>query len=423
MKCLHCGRENEFFLCDDCLDEEILNRVFDEVFQYRPEICTNPYLAEYVSSCENSFDRLNCIPEILKRFDSVAAEYYYCRYFRRCRAPQFEERALGYLAAHPLLERKPQWVLCDLLDYYERDDFIKPAQWCEKIRATDGLCCETYLRAARYYAYIGNYDIADGLTNQASASSGRCLSLSRETAMERIEKQRADIRRYRTVKPYWPTTEERRRAIAMFYDERGIQYPRIELKPDKVRECDFEQIIECENSNLKEYCAFWCNEAMGVKKIGSIYQIAAAKVRDGEIIGEFQSYVRPLDDTAARKNAAKKAGISLEEISAAEDVDLVMRRFFGFVGDAVLVSTDALGNQAKLLMRAARYSGMKRIKNEFLDILDFAADTDAVFRSPEHNTREYLLSVFSIAEGENALEKAGNNVKLFDRLQHYEAKR
>ena len=149
-----------------------------------------------------------------------------------------------------------------------------------------------------------------------------------------------------------------------------------------------------------------------------IYQIAAVKVRDDEIVDEFQQLIRPWDGIADRKDAAKKAGVELSVIESAEDVDQVMPKFFAFVEDDILVSTGALGNQAKLISRAARYAGMKEIKNEFYDILDLAADTSAEF-DLANNTREYLLSHFATEEGKTALEKAKINKLLYDELENY----
>ena len=86
--------------------------------------------------------------------------------------------------------------------------------------------------------------------------------------------------------------------------------------------------------------------------------------------------------------------------------------------DDILLSTSALGNQAKLISRAARYAGMKEIKNEFYDILDLAAEASTEF-DLANNTREYLLSHFSIEEGKTALEKAKINKLLYDVLVSY----
>ena len=201
----------------------------------------------------------------------------------------------------------------------------------------------------------------------------------------------------------------------MFYDEKGIKYPRIENRPEKVKESEFAPINECFDDDLTDYCAFWCADTFSLSAAKGIYQIAAVKVRDGEIVDEFQQLIRPWDGIADRKDAAKKAGVELSVIESAEDVDQVMPKFFTFVEDDILVSTGALGNQAKLISRAARYAGMKEIKNEFYDILDLAADTSAEF-DLANNTREYLLNHFSVEEGKTALEKAKINKRLYDEL-------
>lgn len=198
----------------------------------------------------------------------------------------------------------------------------------------------------------------------------------------------------------------------MFYDERGIKYPLIESRSEKVKESEFAPIQECFDENLTDYCVFWCAETFSITVSKGIYQIAAVRVRNGEIVDEFQELIRPWDGIADRKDAARKAGVALSVIESAEDVDQVMPKFFAFAGDDVLVSTGALGNQAKLITRAARYTGMKGIKNEFYDLLDLAADTAAEF-DLSNNNREHLVEHFLIREGTNALEKAKVNKTLY----------
>ena len=61
---------------------------------------------------------------------------------------------------------------------------------------------------------------------------------------------------------------------------------------------------------------------------------------------------------------------------------------------------------------------MSAIKNAFYDLLDLAADVSAEF-DLVNNTREYLLTHFSITEGNTALEKAQINKQLYDALKKY----
>ena len=420
MKCLNCGKTAETFLCCDCQTIEILDKVFNEIRFYKPENCENPYLIEYASGLTEKYEERDALPVILNLFDFEISEFYYCQYYRMRRDVRFEDAAVTYLNAHDLTNIRTQNVLYDLIESYIPNDFIKPKKWCETIAESQSLCCELYAVAAKYFAMIGEYDLADSVTEKGiemcnDADSRIFLFYSPENMVSRLEKQKEDTNRYRTKKPYWPATEERRRAVAMFYDEKGIKYPRIENRPEKIKESEFAPINECFDDDLTDYCAFWCADTFSLSAAKGIYQIAAVKVRDGEIVDEFQQLIRPWDGIADRKDAAKKAGVELSVIESAEDVDQVMPKFFTFVEDDILVSTGALGNQAKLISRAARYAGMKEIKNEFYDILDLAADTSPEF-DLANNTREYLLNHFSVEEGKTALEKAKINKRLYDEL-------
>jgi hypothetical protein len=245
--------------------------------------------------------------------------------------------------------------------------------------------------------------------------------------LKSLNERKVKTQGYRDGNPYWPkikrgesteSLEARRRAVAMFYDEKGIPHKRIENKPAKVPENEFESIEECFDAP-ENYCAFWCAEAFSISSAKPIYQIAAVKVQAGKITDEFQSFVRPWDtNKASRQSAAKEAGVPLSIIEGAEDVDQVMVKFFAFVGDMVLVSTGALGDQAKLLCRAARYTGMKQLPNELYDLLDFASETDSKFAVA--NRRE-LLQAFDITEGTDSLGKAKANIALFEALKNYGA--
>lgn len=423
MKCLNCGVSSNHYLCRCCQTPDILDKVFNEIRFYKPETCENPYLAEFASSLTEKYAERDIIPAILDLFDFEISEFYYCQYYRMRRDARFESAAIAYLNTHELDTIRTQRVLYNLIESYIPNDFIKPKKWCELIADSDRLCCELYAVAAKYFAMIGEYELADAVADKGislcnSEEHRTLLFYSPENMILRLEKQKADTNKYRTKKPYWPATEERRRSVAMFYDEKGIKYPQIESRPEKIKESEFSPINECFDDDLTDYCAFWCAETFSVSAAKGIYQIAAVKVRNGVITEDFQKLIRPWDGVAGRKDAAKKAGVDLSVIEGAEDVDLIMPKFFAFVGNDMLVSTEALGNQAKLISRAARYAGMREIKNGFCDLLDLAADTSTEF-DLANNTREHLLTYFFLIDGKTALEKAKINKQLYDALKSY----
>lgn len=418
MKCLHCDRETEAPLCQDCRSEEILDLVYREVMYATPEECTLPQVAELKHWQVEPKGERDILLQIFELFDFSAAEYYICQYYKVIKDPRYEKFAVAYLTSHDWQEEKTQRILYGLINFYLPNDFISPMKWCVRVEARDDLACDLYTSTAHYCGMIGEYDRAEVLIKQAQSLNikGRgWLYQQEETILSHFEKAEREIQGWRK-KAYWPKTEERRRAIAMFYDEKGISYPRIETWPQKIAESDFKCLSEYCGANPASYCAFWCATGFSVVAAKCIYQIAGVKVEKGEITDRFQSYIRPWDGCSARKAAAQEAGVPVETLECAEDVDLIMKRFFEFVGDDVLISTDALGEQAKLISRAARYAGMAEIKNRFLDLVDLAEDMLSDFDFTK-SSREYLLGRFGIADGKDALTKAEANHKLYQKMK------
>ena len=115
MRCLNCGRETNLYLCENCQTEPILVKVFNEIRFYKPDTCTNPFLAEYASTLTEKYEERNCIPEILDYFDFKISEYYYCQYYQMRRDPRFENAAESYLAIHCNRNQKRclPWQYCD----------------------------------------------------------------------------------------------------------------------------------------------------------------------------------------------------------------------------------------------------------------------------------------------------------------------
>ncbi|MBR2405640.1 MAG: hypothetical protein IKB04_01125 [Clostridia bacterium] len=330
MRCFNCGYETTEYLCPDCRTAEILDKVFSQIRFYKAETCDNPYLAEYVSGLTEKYAERNAIPAILDCFDVETNEFYYCQYYRMRKDDRFESAALSYLATHSLDETKTQRVLYDLIDNYIPNDFVKPKKWCEIVAEKDDLCCELYLVAAKYFSMIGEYDVSDAIAKRAISACGsgnaKLLFYSLEGIVPKLYKQQEDTQRYRTKIPYWPNTEDRRRAVAMFYDERGISYRRIESKPEKTPENEFTPPTACYDAP-DSYCAFWCAAAFSVAQSKPIYQIAAVKVENGKRMDSFQEYIRPWDGETGRKSAAKEADVDLTVIDSARDVDQVMVDF------------------------------------------------------------------------------------------------
>ena len=423
MQCLNCGRDSQSCLCEACRSQDILDKIIMEILYYKDDTCENEFLRSFMHGFENPRDARTRIPELLSLFDEETAAFSRCRYDAILKQPGFEQEALAYLDTHPDWDWRRQWITLDLLRSYARVDFVKPRPWCDEILKMGGLSAELYESAAQYYGFVAEYDLAEQAAEKMRAcrETDMVLFTKFDSLPTMYERLMTDLTRYRTKKHYWPATEMGRRNLAPILDQKGIAHPRVTLRPKKVAESDFTPIDEWYGDPLKDYCAFWCEEVPSfTAPVKDIFQTAAVRVRGGAMVEEFQSLVRPWKSTGWQSALQSLLGGKAEAVTSADDVDLVIKAFFRFVQDDVLVSTQALGNQGKLLSRAARYSGMTEIPNQFLDLLDYAADCSEEF-DLENNTRAYLLNHFALEEGQDAGEKAKANVFLYEKLKELEA--
>jgi|GEM_PF-2813399 len=426
MRCFNCGENSAEPLCENCRTEEVLSWLWKDLSKYDVQQAQSPYLIEYVLSLGESYDKKQLTSSILDLFEQDVT-YYRCLSFYWFREYDiYTNVAEDYLSKHPLVDKKSQKLLFHLMEIYVNNYYKKAYDWANKINETDGLCCDLYIKTVTIYSKIGDYDIAEELIKkllQACEDENNIdfLEYTKETWVNALNDLLKKNTGYRT-KPFRPKTEDRKNQLLPFYEERGIVYgssksTKNNTSNKKIKESEFVPLTESEEQKLQDYCTFWCEEAFGLKA-PVIYQIAAIKVRDGQLVDEFQSLIRPWDGNKAFEQAAKKANISVEMMKEAPTVKEAMTNFFAFVEDNVLISTDVFGSQRKLISRAARYNDMKQISNSFLDSLDVAAEINPKF-DLENNSREYLLSHFSISEGKDALEKALNNVLIYQNLMNY----
>ena len=427
MKCFNCGCETNEYLCNNCMTEDILNIIFKQLLLTKEENCDNKYILEYSQTLNEFKDIINCIPTILKKFDSSINGYYYCRYYKRVNDPLFEQKAIEYLNLHENFDEKKQLVLYDLLNFYLRDDYEKPNYWCNIIINRNDLCIELYAISSEYFSMVGDYDLSEKaieLGTEKLDDESNYLFSNKEYMNKSFEKTKSLLIRYKSGKPYWPATEERRIKVAKIYDEKGINYQinstgerRNHNREDRrIKASDFIANNEWYDDIPNDYISFWCSGIYSIKTVITLYEIGAVKVSNGKIIEKFYDVVKPWEDLKVKKQAANELGITIEELNNADSVKIAMEKFSQFIGDDLIVSTEGLGLQKNILTRAMRYAFYKELKNPIGDILDYAADKDSKFDF-ENNNRKYLLDYFGIEEGKNALDKAIINYEIIEKLR------
>lgn len=422
MKCLNCGCETEQYICEVCQKDEIWSNTLGSILYYNDEKCENEYVRAYVKSFKTPEDAKSTIPKILQTLSKENKEYFDCIYLSRTKSDDFVKHVESYLDYHKEWTFRRQSILKLLLDWYGVDDLITPEPWYDMIESTKGLYCDLYFLSAEYRSYVGDYDVADKMLKKVyklcNDKNYNLFFYSKDGILKKADKRADLLEKYKAGKPYWPITEERRQMVAQIYDKKGIAYGgTIEPKPSKVKEADFSMPSEYSGKVLNDYCTFWCSECFSVVTSQDIYEIAAVKVRKNKKVDTFRSYIKPWNGgEKVKKSAAKEAGITLEELNAQKSVSIVMKEFFEFVGNDVLVSTEAMGKQKNLLTRAARYSKYTSIPNQMLDINHYAEDYCKQYMTAIVD-RNKLLSDLHLTEGKNALEKATRNHQIYQKIK------
>ncbi|WP_232697071.1 PolC-type DNA polymerase III [Brevibacillus daliensis] len=101
----------------------------------------------------------------------------------------------------------------------------------------------------------------------------------------------------------------------------------------------------------------------------TIIEIAAVKMKGGEIIEEWTELIDP--ELQIGPKTTEITGITNEMLRGKDKLDVVLRRFKDFAGDAILVAHNAEFDQAFINACAIRV-GMEPWKNAFLDTLPLA---------------------------------------------------
>ncbi|GGE25187.1 DNA polymerase III PolC-type [Marinithermofilum abyssi] len=111
-------------------------------------------------------------------------------------------------------------------------------------------------------------------------------------------------------------------------------------------------------------------ETTGLSSVhDDIIELAAVKVKNGEIIDRFESFVNPHRPLTAQ--ITELTGITDDMVADAPDLEDVLPRYLEFIGDSVLVAHNARFDMGFLQM-ACKKTGRKPVENPALDTLELA---------------------------------------------------
>lgn len=130
-------------------------------------------------------------------------------------------------------------------------------------------------------------------------------------------------------------------------------------------------VINAERRSLKEaeYVVFDV-ETTGLSVVShTIIELAGVKMREGEIVDRFETFVNP--GAPIPTHITELTKITDDMVSGAPELSAVMHDFVEFIGDAVLVAHNARFDMG-FLHAAARNANLPDIANPVLDTLELA---------------------------------------------------
>lgn len=125
-----------------------------------------------------------------------------------------------------------------------------------------------------------------------------------------------------------------------------------------------------------------------------LIEIAAVRVREGQIVGRFSSLVNPGD--YVDEFITELTGITNEMLQAAPTQETVMPRFMEFIEDSILLAHNA-NFDINFLYDAAEAAGCAPLCNHFVDTMRISRK---VFRELPHHRLSDIVTACGVSQSE-----------------------
>lgn len=227
MRCLCCGAETPDLLCMNCRSEENFEATLLMLVKKDISKIDNVYFQDFAASVGEEYDREKYARKLLDLYNGNDLDFLTCRFYQRTDNLEFKSLAEKYLSEHEFATRKTQQILYDYLEKIKKD-YEYAEQYVLGICDKPGVSIEVRLLCAECCAMFGNYSVADKLLNKAEEQceiEDFYIFSNKEYMTARKEKLKKENDRYKSVKPYWPNSEDDRRRLVPLYEAKGIKYP------------------------------------------------------------------------------------------------------------------------------------------------------------------------------------------------------
>ena len=392
-KCLNCGKETDYCLCDACHNMVNIEDLCQRVIEYNPGKGENAMwdqIASEMSSMSNFrsvvFALADDLPSPRKEYWKIlsfAGKYENIQKYNRPWLFETYDRIKDSEGLTSLeLNRVKGLVLGALfMDYrYEEADLL-----AGELLNEDVLPMQCYYNLADFYTKTRRYDEADEAIEAVTKLYGdeRTAALFGKVA-ENNRKYRE--REAKGRQQYMPNPKENRdearKAYVDYLASIGIdaELPETSTRrngiPEAIPRDQYPVPKEIRDAYFDNFVAYDL-ETTGINtKTDSIIEIGAIKVCNGEVVESqefvFQEFVRPFK-RSVREEITKLTGITKDDVKDARQMWEVFPDFKAFAGDNVLVGYNNVKFDSRFLVRAGRYSNII-MQNPQFDVMRYAEE-------------------------------------------------
>ncbi len=428
MKCLCCGKETEFPVCEACLKKTDLRALADAIAAYAPWDGENALWNEIAAALTDQRNFRDLAFVLAEKLPSPQKEYVQLKtvaanktFFPVAGRPWLYETAPVFLAGG-LTGAEENNVLSWLLSAKAGDYAYPDAEaYAGRLRSAAEKNFFHYHILIDYYSKTRRNNLAASLIEEARPL---CKTDAETETLQKLTSENEQRRQ----KPYLPAPKVNKDAVQgaykAFLATLGIEVQtQAEIKKTKepIPKEDYPEPKEHAAADFDSFVAFDL-ETTGRGRYDNIIEIGAVKVVNGKVSEEasfcFQTFVKPMDKKITPEITAL-TGITPEDVQNAPANKEALAAFLNFAGDNILLGFNCMAFDSRYLTRAGRYAHII-IKNEYFDVMRYAKRRKTDFGLPGGK-----LSLAALAESfgtENprahrALADALTTARLFLKLR------
>ena len=380
MKCLCCGKETEFPVCEACLKQTELRALADAVAAYAPWDGENALwneiaaaltdqrnfrdlafvLAEELPSPQKEYVKIRTIVGNYKTFPKESRAWLYQT------APACFEGGLTATEENNMLS----WLLSAKVGDYA---YPEAEMYAEKLLIAHKKNVFHYSALIDYYIKTRRNDLAASLIKEARPL---CKTDAETEALQKLAAENEKRRQ----KPYLPAPKENKEAAQESYKAflatLGIDVQTqtdIKKAKEPIPREDYPAPMERIAADFDTFVAFDL-ETTGRGHFDNIIEIGAVKVENGAVSEKaafcFQTFVKPMDKKITPEITAL-TGITPEDVQNAPSNKEALAAFLDFTGDSILLGFNCMAFDSGYLTRAGRYAHLI-IENEYFDVMRYA---------------------------------------------------